>query len=377
MSIDTAISWTDHTGGPFLGCTKVSEGCKNCYAAELANSKSPVSFGRIIRKAYKAAGFDDWETRPVWGDNAPRVLTKSFWTDAVKLNTQNAKAGVRTRWFPSLIDWLDDMPAGIIEQAGYSLDVDTVRASFLDLIRRTPHIDWLLLTKRPQNFNRQIVSAKQQIECTTATVDLIAWLGAWLDGTPPANIWLGATVENQEMADLRIPALLEIPARLRFLSCEPLLGPIDLNRSIDLAWKKSDGGGTMTCDFKSNLQRYQDNGTFGGKLGGLWVICGGESGSKARAMHPDWARSLRDQCATARIPFHFKQHGCFREATSEDFDNPRAKLGWVQTDGETHGDQHPRQGTDELMILQSAEKNGRHLDGKLHDAFPSLPSLSC
>lgn len=168
------------------------------------------------------------------------------------------------------------------------------------------------------------------------------------------------------MADKRIAALLDIPAKVRFLSCEPLLGPIDLNLSIDLAWQKSDGGGTMTCDFKSNLQRYQDIGTFGRKLGGLWVICGGESGAQARAMHPDWARSLRDQCANARVPFHFKQWGEFAPVNegnilADTTERPKPWRMLRSDDIITGPDQLRRVGT---------VRAGRILDGKLHDAFP-------
>lgn len=340
MGKDTAISWTDHTGGPFLGCTKVSAGCANCYAAALAESSSPVSFGRIIRKAYKAAGLTDWESRPIWGDNAPRVLNKSFWSDAVRIDAQNRKAGTRTKWFPSLIDWLDEMPAGIMSQDGTARHRDAVRAQFLDLIRVTPHIDWLLLTKRPENWNRLTSQSAINMPTESGT----HWIDEWLSGTPPANVWLGTTVENQEQADKRIPALLDIPAKIRFLSCEPLLGPVDL-------W-----GAT----YKTHGQTGHTGAVTSWEGCGVdWVICGGESGAQARAMHPDWARTLRDQCAAARVPFHFKQWGEW------------ANIGIPPAGEKRMGWEHRHTFPDDTgMQRVGTARAGRLLDGKLHDAFP-------
>src|SRR5438045_627533 len=112
MSDTTKIQWAEHTGGPYLGCSCVSPGCAFCYAMALALSRLEP----IFRRAYKLAGFADWETRPVWGDKATRVLSKGFWTDARRINAKHAKEGTRGRWFPSMIDWLDTMPSGIIDQ---------------------------------------------------------------------------------------------------------------------------------------------------------------------------------------------------------------------------------------------------------------------
>src|SRR5262245_16369215 len=103
MSDETNIGWTDHTGGPYLGCAELSPACLHCYSRELALSR----LERIFREAYKKAGFEDWQTRPVWGETATRVLTKGFWSDVKRLNAQASKDGVRRKWFPSLIDWLD------------------------------------------------------------------------------------------------------------------------------------------------------------------------------------------------------------------------------------------------------------------------------
>lgn len=144
----SSIEWTEQTGGPFLVCTEVSPGCANCYARELMQNR----LKGIVRCAYKAAGFADWETRPVWGKTAPRVVTKGFWRNARAVNRLAVKEGVRVKWFPSMIDWLDEMPAGIIDQDGKCLDPLDVLAVFLRLVAETPSIDWQLLTKRPENF---------------------------------------------------------------------------------------------------------------------------------------------------------------------------------------------------------------------------------
>jgi protein gp37 len=158
------------------------------------------------------------------------------------------------------------------------------RANLWSLIAATPHLDWLLLTKRPQNIAKMLPPT-------------------WSDGWP--NVWLGTTVENQTEADRRIPHLLATPARVRFLSCEPLLGPVDLTRVKN-----------PVCGEVCALTGYLGTGMYGDygpKL--AWVICGGESGPGARPMHPDWARSLRDQCQAAGVPFFMKQMSGPRKAT--------------------------------------------------------------
>ena len=141
------------------------------------------------------------------------------------------------------------------------------REKLWGLIELTPNLDWLLLTKRPHNISR-----------------FAPWKDEW-----PNNVWVGTTVENQHWAEVRLPDLLRIPAKRRFLSCEPLLGPLDLT-----GWISQRPKTLHPID---------------------WVITGGESGPKARAMLPSWARDLRDQCANAEIPFHFKQWGHWAPAS--------------------------------------------------------------
>jgi protein gp37 len=212
-------------------------------------------------------------------------------------------------------------------------DLDEARAQALEIILDTPHLDWLILTKRPQSIVYLLRRASKHPRLATR-------LSGWIDGIlkPPPNIWLGTTVEDQQRADERIPALLQVPAAVRFLSCEPLLGPVDLN---EIRIKV----GTWEILWSVGLD---------------WVICGGESGPKARPMHPDWARGLRDQCAAAGVPFLFKQWGewapnclCGRENAC-----PEMK--------------RPEPGKPGCMFRCGKKAAGRLLDGQIHDAFPEV-----
>jgi protein gp37 len=223
MAKNTAIEWTDHTFNIRIGCTRVSEGCVNCYA-------------EAWDRRYKPAG--DMH----WGPKATRRRTSdSYWKHPITWNKKAAEKGARRRVFcSSLADAFEDVDDGQLER-------------LWALIRQTPHLDWQLLTKRPENIARMLPAD-------------------WGDGWP--NVWLGATVENQRRADERIPILRRIPAVVRFLSCEPLLEPINLDiAGID------------------------------------WVIVGAESGprDRVRPMELDWVRSLRDQRLAAGIAFFFKQ----------------------------------------------------------------------
>lgn len=229
----TGISWTDHTFNPWIGCTRVSAACDHCYAETLV-------------KRY------GWAK---WGAGEARKRTSDGnWRKPLQWNRKAAAAGVRRRVFcASLADVFD---AEVI---------DEWRIELMGLIRETPSLDWLLLTKRPQ------VAKK--------------FFDSYID--PPLNIWLGTTAEDQKMLDLRAPILRSIPAKVHFLSVEPMLGPMRLN-------------GHMVD----------------------WVICGGESGPGAREMPEEWAWSLREQCGLTSTAFFMKQMGGERNARSELTDLP-------------------------------------------------------
>ena len=264
---NSAIEWTDHTFNAWIGCTKVSPGCANCYAESLDKrwGHDSLGLGQPRRRTSEAY----WRQPLAWN----KAAEKDYLSLAHSTAAGTPVPFTRPRVFcASLADWLD-------------AEVETVWTSdLIDLIRRTPYLDWQLLTKRPQNWRNTMVEIR---DTERGVVGQMA--GWWLDGRPPANVWIGTTVEDQARADERIPHLLRIPARVRFLSCEPLLGPVDLELITTIS---------RTYDTPEIKQERIH-----------WVICGGESGPKARPMHPAWARSLRDQCAAAGVPFFFKQWG--------------------------------------------------------------------
>lgn len=257
MTANTKIEWADHTFNPWIGCTKVGPGCDNCYAE---------------------ADFDKRRHVVQWGPNQPRKRTApSTWAQPLRWNKMAEAEGTRYRVFcASLADVFDNaVPA-------------EWRAELFVLIDQTPNLDWLLLTKRIGNVAKMIEAPGMQ-KCGL-----------------PSNVWLGATVCNQEEANRDIPKLLEVPAEKRFLSIEPMLGPVDLTSEYLTAKLGSYPFNGLPAEHRTKLIDMLD-----------WVIVGGESGPKARPMHPDWVRSLRDQCQEAGVAFLFKQWGEWHTAAVE------------------------------------------------------------
>jgi protein gp37 len=259
MAQDSKIEWTHHTFNPWRGCTKVSAGCTHCYA-ETMSGRNPTTLG-------------------VWGPRGSRVVaSESYWRQPIKWNKAAEAAGERHQVFcASLADVCegrDTMSAASWEP------VQTARRRLGQTIDATPWLDYLLLTKRPENI--------------AATFDVMFPNGA----NPRPNIWWGTSVEDQAAADERIPHLLRCPAAVRFLSCEPLLGPVDL-RGLEPTigplgiMRKPNGDDVLRC--------------YGPRI--HWVIVGGESGPGARPCNIDWIRSLRDQCAAAGVATFIKQVG--------------------------------------------------------------------
>jgi protein gp37 len=236
----TGITWTDHTFNPWVGCTKVSAGCTHCYAESLMDKR----LGKVQ-----------------WGPQGVRVRTSpDNWKQPLKWNRKAEKADVRRKVFcASLADVFED-----------HLSIDSQwRTDLFYLIHETPSLDWLLLTKRIENVLGMVP-------------------GLWLEDGFPRNVWIGTTVEDQSAADKRIPELIKIPAKVRFLSVEPMIGPVDIYK--------------QTGYNDELFARY-------GKNPISWVICGGESGAGARPMAEKWARDLRDDCLLTNVPFFFKQWG--------------------------------------------------------------------
>jgi protein gp37 len=253
---NSSIEWTDHTFNPWIGCTKVSPGCDHCYAEASMDKRLHVV---------------------QWGAGRPRKRSSDAnWRQPLRWNAQAEREGRRFRVFcASLADVFDnEVPHGW-------------RVDLLRLIESTPNLDWLLLTKRVGNVDRLLDEAARLMP------EILAW--------PLPNVWLGATVVNQEEVDRDIPKLLAVPAAKRFLSIEPMLGPVDL--------------GLCNCDNGSVPGPYNVGGVTcplcngaGGRMLD-WVIVGGESGPGARPFNIEHARAIVRQCQAAGVPVFVKQIG--------------------------------------------------------------------
>ena len=249
MADKTGIEWTDATWNPVTGCAKVSAGCKHCYAER--------NWGRLQHlPAYAGRAFTDVAT------HADRLLQPLSWK----------------------------RPRRIFVNSMSDLFHQDIHDDFIGMVFRTmaraPQHTFQVLTKRAERMQRLLTHPKMR-----GFVGDAPW--------PLPNVWIGVSVEDQATADKRIPLLLDTPAAVRWISAEPLLGPMSLTKEY-LSMKC---GGAYP--FRSLGDEHRT------KLIDLldWVVVGGESGPKARPMHPAWARSLRDQCAAAAVPFLFKQWG--------------------------------------------------------------------
>lgn len=271
MGKTTEIAWCDASFNTHWGCAKVSPGCNFCYAETWA----------------KRTGYSD-----IWGVNAHRrVMSDRYWRQPYTWNKKAAGASQRPRVFcNSMSDVFDkNAPLG-------------VRDRLFDLIQATPNLDWLILTKRIGNALGMMPEA-------------------WQDGFIPPNVWMGISVVNQEEADRDILKLLKIPAPVRFLSCEPLLAPIDLSGFL---W-----GRTQPCkecprdiDCECGWKTRKENG----EPSLDWIICGGESGAQARPMLEGWAGDIAEQCRHAQVAFFMKQGSQANWPTFKDFASFPLKL---------------------------------------------------
>jgi protein gp37 len=301
MSDKTGIEWTNHTFNPWWGCSRVSPGCRFCYADRDA----------------QRYGYQLWRRH-----GARRMLTKA-WDQPAVWNRAAERAGVAAMVFcASMADVFEDHP-----------DVAEPRKQLWDLIEATPWLRWQLLTKRPENV-----------------AGMVPWGSDW-----PSWVWLGVSAENQQWADTRIPLLLELPAKVRFVSAEPLLGPLDL--AAYLIEEQRVTNPIEDAPDGAVIDGMERHGDWWDRIEHLhWLIAGGESGPRARPMHPDWATSLRDQCVNADVPFLFKQWGEWRPLA----DNECALI----------GDEWPA-GTYGAMCRRVGKRAaGRELDGRTWDEFP-------
>ncbi len=261
MGENSGIQWTTHTFNPWVGCDKVSPGCDHCYAEV------------YDRRVGGGIDPDNGAKKLRWGKDAPRPQTApSNWKKPINWNNAAKLKGVRARVFcASLADVFELNPK-----------VVKARTELFRLIMRTPWLDWQMLTKRPKNIvpilRAHCIAAAE----TPGESALHAFLHGWLTDKVPANVWGGTTVEDQERADERVNALQRAPFAVRFLSCEPLIGPVDLLQVVDQTRPGID-----------------------------WVIVGGESGGqdKVRPLQVEWARDLLRQGHRLGAAVFMKQMG--------------------------------------------------------------------
>lgn len=347
MSDKTGIEWTDATWNPLRGCSRVSDGCRNCYAETVANR-------------FKGEG------QPYEG----LIARGGQWNGQIKLVPELLDQPLRWR-----------RPRRIFVNSMSDLFHENVREDFIDRIfavmAMADRHTFQILTKRPErmlDYCRRLQVRADEI----AHVAVNTWGGVDPDGLydwvqdcvasgPLPNVWLGVSVENQKTADERIPLLLQTPAAVRWISAEPLLGPISMRWFP--AWPENAPTTAMNPNGSAN------------HLDGLrrldWVIVGGESGRGARAMHPDWARVLRDQCAEAGVPFLFKQWGEWAPRGPESMGYPllegvpRLRL----TDAGQNGQDLATDGGNHVWMQRAGKKTtGRLLDGIQHDDYPQVPA---
>ncbi len=288
MGEATKIAWTDSTVNAWHGCQKVDAMCKHCYA----ETQTPV-------RVKRAAGLE------LWGANAARSETKSWERDLRRWNREVRASGRVHRVFgQSLSDTFEDYTGGRVVRADGRLEAALVdlRARFLDVVAECDALTFQLLTKRPENVVNMVPAS---------------WRHEW-----PRHVQVGTSVGDQASADERIPHLLRVPAPVRFLSVEPMLGPVDLSRWVadhhqrNMLLARNGVWGTCVCcprvdgvaypECCENSDRY-DHRLADDRI--HWVICGGESGQRARPFDIAWARSLRDQCQAAGVPYFMKQFG--------------------------------------------------------------------
>ena len=325
---NSGIAWTEKTWSPVTGCTKVSAGCKNCYAER--------------------------EVEGRWSKNPKSVFFGRAFTD-VQVHENQLMAPMK---------WKEAHRIFVCPRG--DLFHESVSFEFLDWVFATMALasqhTFQVLTKRPERMLEYIAKHTQDGVMVRAARDVLTTTMPMPKGHqiqpfqwPLPNVWLGVTVENQEAADERIPLLLQTPAAVHWISVEPMLGAV-----------------SCTVPFDGNrvdmLQR-----EFPGHPNLHWVVSGGESGPNARPMHPDWARGLRDQCAAVAVPFLFKQWGEWgphqaRAGGDEGGDLRRGHVRYLQGDGR-EPDGHFRKG-DAAVARVGTKTAGRLLNGVLHDNYP-------
>lgn len=299
MSSKTNIEWTDATWNPIRGCSRVSEGCRHCYAESVAHrfSGAGLPYEGLVQ-------FDsDGKSTGKW--NGQIKFVEDHLLDPMKWKA----------------------PRRIFVNSMSDLFHENVTDEMLDRIFAVMALcqqhTFQILTKRPKRmleYLNQVSEERDMRRWINVSVEIMLDAGKPGEpdemisdaGWPLPNVWLGVSVEDQKAADVRIPLLLQPPAAIRFLSAEPLLGPVDLHKALYIG---PEGGHEYAYSTRQMLH---------------WVIAGGESGPGARPMHPEWVRSLRDQCKAADVPFYFKQWGGWEAIVDRDRDDPDWRLDYAK-----------------------------------------------
>ena len=331
----TRIEWTEYSWNPVTGCTPISEGCQNCYAKRMAN-RLRGRCGYPTDEPFKVTLHEDRLEEPLrW--KKPRKVFVCSMSDLFH----------------------EDVPNEFIDYV-------------FAVMGRSQQHTFILLTKRPERMREYLQAGRYQqiLNIAYRLKYRPEGLGKGIDNPKDMrwwpNVWLGVTAENQQRADERIPVLLQIPAAVRFVSIEPMLGPIDLTKLIipitgpgssqpcaPETWRQINAltGDDYQYDWKCHGVGHQ-----GPQLN--WVICGSESGPNHRKTKIEWIRDLREQCISANVPFFFKQHGeWLHETQGIDFHEGHKYYVWP----------------DESMSFRVGKKAaGRSLDGRTWDEMPEI-----
>lgn len=355
MGDKSGIEWTDATWNPISGCSKVSQGCKHCYAKRDWKRLSAPG------QPYAGRAFEDVATHPERLDQPLR------WRRPRRI----------------FVNSMSDL---------FHADVpDEFIARVWGVMYHARNHTFQILTKRPtrmRDFLQRCANSRGWIT-HNGTGPEKAYLGDGIvvgddENWPLPNVWLGVSVEDQATADERIPQLLDTPATVRSLSCEPLLGAVDLTH-LTLVPKRDPKSHRPGVHLDALASRFYESGLQYASRGIDWVIVGGESGPHARPMHPKWAGTLRDQCAEAGVAFHFKQwgewapRGLHRLTSGEEAQvvDPRCER-WPQvirlTEGGENGciSENTDGGEDRFMQRVGKKAAGRLLDGRTWDEYPEV-----
>jgi protein gp37 len=333
MSGKSAIEWTEQTWNPIVGCSIVSPGCINCYA---------------MKEAYRF-GFNPQLER--YHGLTKMVNGNAVWTGKLAIAPDTTLLGPLKRKKPTT--YFVNSMGDLFHEDCPDEWIDRVFA----VMALCPHHTFQVLTKRAARMRDYVVAMNAELSQAERLVNALGVPRTCLVAVdwPLPNVWLGVSAERQQEADERIPLLLQTPAAVRFISAEPLLGEINLQRALYVG---REGG----WEYEGSKRQMLD-----------WVIVGGESGPGARPMHPAWARWLRDQCLAACVPFFFKQWGAWAPSTPDQAKgNPRS--GWRTIKAHPHvaraEELYPEAGA-EFVEHFGKKAAGRLLDGVEHNGFPN------